>query len=164
MASIFWSCPIPVTKAKSDSASGAVKAMFNAALPDLQPPGHVSLSPDALKFWPGIIRARAREEWRDVDLVVAAQLAECQALIESESALLRTEGTLLDNGRGTTVENPRNRVIQNLAQREMALMRTLLMGGKATGINPRSLEGTRKVEEAARKARKELEDDDLLAS
>ena len=151
-------------KTKADSASGAVKAMFNAALPDLQPPGHVSLSDEALKFWPGIIRARAREEWREVDLVVAAQLAECQALIEAESALLRVEGTLMDNGRGTTVENPRNRVIQNLAQREMAIMRTLMMGGKATGINPRSLEGARKVEADARKARREIEDDELLAS
>jgi hypothetical protein len=149
-------------RARSDSAASAVKAMVSASLPDLQPPAHVTLSDSALRFWGGITRARAREEWREVDLVVAAQLAECQALIEQESALLRSEGTLMDNGRGTSVENPRNRVIQNLAQREMALMRTLLMGGKAAA-DPRSFKGARQVEAAARKVRQELEADDLLA-
>lgn len=148
---------------RSDSAASAVKAMLNAALPDLEIPAHVTLSPEALKFWPGITRARAREEWRDVDLVVAAQLAECQAMIELESASLRVEGTIQTNDRGTKVENPRNRVIQNLAQREMALMRTLLMGGKAAA-DPRSFAGARKTEAAARRAREEIEDDELLAS
>jgi hypothetical protein len=148
---------------RSDSAASAVKAMVNAALPDLEIPPHVTLSEGALKFWPGITRARAREEWRDVDLVVAAQLAECQALIEQESASLREEGTIQTNDRGTKVENPRNRVIQNLATREMALMRTLLMGGKAGG-DARNFAGARKTEAAARRVRKELEDDELLAT
>ena len=147
---------------RSDSAASAVKAMLNAALPELPVPAHVTLSDEALKFWGGITRARARDEWREVDLVVAGQLAECQALIESESVALRAEGTLQKNDRGTVVENPRNRVIQNLAQREMALMRTLLMGGKASG-DARNHIGARKVEAAARKVRAELEDDELLA-
>lgn len=147
---------------RSDSADSAVKAMVAAALPQLPVPEHVTLSESAVKFWGGITRARAREEWREVDLVVAAQLAECQALIESESVALRTEGTLVSNDRGTVVENPRNRVIQNLAQREMALMRTLLMGGKASG-DARNFTGARKVEAAARRVRAELEDDGLLA-
>lgn len=149
-------------RARSDSAASAVKAMVNAALPDLAVPAHVTLSEAALPFWGGITRARAREEWREVDLVVAAQLAECQALIEQESALLRVEGTLMDNGRGTPVENPRNRVIQNLAQREMALMRTLLMGGKAAA-DPRSFAGARKTEATARKVRADMKADELLA-
>lgn len=149
-------------RSKSDTATSAVKAMVDAALPDLEIPKHVSLSHEALKFWPGITRARARDEWREVDLVVAAQLAECQALIEQESGLLREEGTIQKNDKGTMVENPRNRVIQNLATREMALMRTLLMGGKAAG-DARSFAGARKVEAAARKVRAELEDDELLA-
>jgi len=146
---------------RSDSAASAVKAMVNAALPDIEVPSHILLSDEAMRFWGGITRARAREEWREVDLVVAAQLAECQALIEQESIELRTEGTIQTNDRGTKVENPRNRVIQNLATREMALMRTLLMGGKASG-DPRSFAGARKTEASARKVRAELEDDDEL--
>ena len=147
---------------RSDSADSAVKAMVNAALPDLAVPAHCTLSEAAVKFWPGITRARAREEWREVDLVVAAQLAECQAMIEAESAELRVEGTITVNDRGTKVENPRNRVIQTLAAREMALMRTLLMGGKAAG-DARSFSGARKIEATARALRDELEGDSLLA-
>ncbi len=149
-------------RARSDSAASAVKAMVSAALPDLAVPPHIALSDAAMRFWGGITRARAREEWREVDLVVAAQLAECQALIEQESVTLRGEGMVVTNDRGVQTENPRNRVVQTLATREMALMRTLLMGGKAAA-DPRSFAGARKVEAAARKVRAEMEDDGLLA-
>ena len=143
---------------RSDSAASAVKAMLSAALPEIEIPAHVTLSESAVKFWGGITRARARDEWREVDLVVAAQLAECQAMIESESVSLRAEGTIVSNERGTLVDNARNRVIQNLAQREMALMRTLLMGGKSMG-DARSFAGARKAEASARRVRAELEDE-----
>lgn len=152
---------MPAKRNRSDSAASAVKAMVSAAMPELQIPAHVTLSESALKFWGGITRARAREEWREVDLVVAAQLAECQAMIEAESTLLRDEGCIQKNDRGTPVENPRNRVIQTLATREMALMRTLLMGGKPSG-DARSFAGARRVEAEARSVRAELEEDPLL--
>jgi len=146
---------------RSDSVTSAVNAMFAASLPDIEVPAHLTLTDTARKFWGGITRARAREEWREVDLVVAVQLAECQALIESESVCLRDEGTIVTNDRGTKVENPRNRVIQNLAQREMALMRTLLMGGRVSG-DARDRSGVRKSEADARRVRAELEEDGLL--
>jgi hypothetical protein len=122
----------------------------------------MTLSEGAAKFWPAIIHARARAEWRGVDLVVAAQLAECQALIEQESTTLRLEGMVVPNDKGTLVENARNRVVQTLATREMALMRTLLMGGKDGG-DARNFKGARAMESSARKAKTELEQEDLLA-
>ena len=147
---------------RSDSVASAVDAMVAAAAPELQPPAFVKLSDNALKFWPGIIHARAREEWRDVDLVVAAQLAACQALIEQESQELELEGMIVKNDRGTQIENPRNKVVQTLATREMALMRTLLMGGKDGG-DARNFKGARQIESQARKTRKQLEEEQLLA-
>ena len=149
-------------KTKSDSAEAIVEAMVNAALPDLEPPSHVTLSEQGQKFWVGVVRARARGEWDLVDLVVAAQLAECQALIEQESATLRTEGMVISNDRGTMVENPRNRAVQTLAQREMALMRSLRMGGKPAG-EVHHQTNSRAAERSARKAKEELESEDLLA-
>ena len=147
---------------RSDSAESAVKAMVNAAKAALQPPIHTPLRPEALSFWNGIVRARARDEWIEVDLVVAAQLAECQACIEDESVQLRAEGTVLKNDRGTLVANPRCQVLEALARREMALMRTLRMGGRIAG-DARDQAGKRKIERTARKVREELEDDELLA-
>lgn len=149
-------------KTKSDSAEAIVQAMVNVAMPELDPPAHCTLSEKGLKFWPAIMRARARDEWDGVDLVIAAQLAECQALIEQESVILRAEGMIVSNDRGTLVENARNRVVQTLAQREMALMRSLRMGGKPSGEVHGFTHG-RAVEKAARSVKEDVESEDFLA-
>jgi hypothetical protein len=136
--------------------------MVNAAKGDLQPPEHVKLREGDAPFWTGVVRARARDEWSEADLVVAAQLARCQADIEKEQVELDTEGTVVKNDRGTLVANPRVSVLEQLARREMALMRTLRMGGRIAG-DARDESGKRKIERTARKVREELEDDGLLA-
>jgi hypothetical protein len=147
---------------RSDSAASAVKAMVNAALPDLELPQHVKLREDDLPFWDGVLRARARDEWTEADLVVAAQLARCQADIESEQQLLNIEGSVTENVRGTQIMNPRVTVLEQLSRREMALMRTLRMGGRIAG-DARDQAGKRAIERKARQIRTELADDGLLA-
>lgn len=137
--------------------------MVDVAKGPIQPPAHVRLRAGDLPFWQGVLCARARDEWSDADLVVAAQLARCQADIEKEQGLLDAEGSLLENARGTQVMNPRVSVLEQLARREMALMRTLRMGGRVAG-DPRDEAGRRKNERQAKELRDELEDDELLAS
>lgn len=137
-------------RTRSDSAESAVKAMVNAAKGDLKPPAHTPLRSEAMKFWPGVVRARARDEWIDVDLVVAAQLAECQACIEEESTRVRSEGTVVSNDKGTLVANPRMGILEALARREMALMRTLRMGGRVAG-DARDQSGKRKPRPTSRR-------------
>lgn len=92
---------------------------------DTVPPSHYKLTKPALPFWKGIIDARAKDEWSDVDLVVAAQLAQCQADISKEEAKLRIEGNILPSKLGTVMINPRATLLEHMARREMALMRTL---------------------------------------
>lgn len=146
----------------SNTAESVVRAAVNAAKPDLEPLAHTPLREHARRFWLGIVRARAREEWIEVDLVVAAQLAECQACIEDESLLLRAEGTVLRNERGTMVANPRANVLEALARREMALMRALRMGGRVAG-DARDQSGARFAERSARNTREEVEGEELIA-
>ena len=148
---------------KSTSAASAVKAMLDAAKDALNPPTHVTVRARDKPFWFGIIAARAREEWTDADLVVASQLARCQSDIEVEQTKLDTESTVIPNDRGTMCVNPRVSVLQQFAQREMALMRTLRMGGRVAG-DARDEAGRRKLERGAKWTRQELLDDDLLAS
>jgi hypothetical protein len=158
--------PKPKTKrGRADSAASAVKAMVDAAKPDIEVPAWVTLTESARPFWIGVVRARTRDEWIDVDLVVAAQLAQCQADIAEEDAALREEGRVIKNDRGTPVMNPRTTVLEQLARREMALMRTLRMGGRIAG-DSRDEQGKRKIESQSRKLRGELEeeDDGLLAT
>lgn len=150
-------------RTRADSAESAVKAMVNAAKGDLQPPAHVKLRDGDEPFWAAVVRARARDEWSEADLVVAAQLARCLHDIETEQEQLDVEGTVTKNDRGTLVANPRVSVLEQFARREMALMRTLRMGGRIAG-DARDETGKRKIERQARKVREELaEDDELLA-
>lgn len=156
----------PKTKrTRADSAASAVKAMVDAAKPDVEIPDYVTLTDSALPFRAGVVRARARDEWIDVDLVVAGQLAQCQADIAEEDEALRAEGRVIKNDCGTPVMNPRTTVMEQLARREMALMRTLRMGGRIAG-DSRDEAGKRKIERQSRALRGELEeeDDGLLES
>lgn len=150
-------------KFKSTTAIAAVEAMKAAADGPLLPPAHVKLRDGDLDFWHSIVRARARKEWSENDLVVAAQLARTQADIEREQKLLDDEGTVVENQRGTQVMNPRVTVLEQLARREMALMRSLKMGGSHSGPDARDVQKLRQLERDASAARDEVLADDLLA-
>ena len=147
---------------RADSAASAVKAMVNAAKDTISVPAHVKLRPGDEVFWEGVVRARARDEWTETDLVVAGQLARCLHDIEKEQVQLDVEGTVVKNDKGTLVANPRVSVLEQFARREMALMRTLPMGGRVAGA-ARDLGPARQIERQSRKLREELEDDELLA-
>lgn len=147
----------------ANTAESAVRAAIAAAKGLPQPPAHVRLRDADKPFWDGVVCARARDEWSEADLVVAAQLARCQRDIEVESETLDGEGTVVVNDRGTQVCNPRVSVLEQLARREMALMRTLRMGGRISG-DSRDDQAKRKLERKARQTQAELEEDELLAS
>jgi hypothetical protein len=149
-------------RTKATTAAAAIEDAMNAVLGPPECPAHVTLRPRDLPFWDGVVRARARDEWIDADLVVGAQLARCQADIEVESALLDDEGTVVRNDRGTQIANPRVSVLEQLSRRELALMRTLRLGGAAAG-EARHVIARRKTAREAEKAHAQLADEDLLA-
>ena len=151
-------------RTRSDSTESMVKALVSSAQQPLDIPKHVEITDLAKPFWDGIIHSRARDEWTEVDLVVGAQLAQCQADLNSESQVLRREGSVVTNARGTDIMNPRHSVVEALARREMALMRALRMGGRTVADDPRSKAGARKIERESRQLRDELAEDELLAS
>lgn len=149
-------------KLRSDAVAVSITAMVNAAKAIPQPPAHVALRQQDAPFWPGVYKAKSVDEWTDAHLVVGAQLARAMADLEAQQILLDTEGTVIENGRGTMVMNPRVSVLEGLARREMALMRALGLTGKVN-VDPRDSAGKRKVEQQSRKLREELVDDELLA-
>ncbi len=147
---------------RADSTTSVIKAMSDAAMGELQPPSHITITDSAIPFWKGVVRARARDEWSEVDLVVAGQLAQCQSDIADQDILLRSEGSIVTNERGTQIMNPRATLMENLARREMALMRTLRLGGSVSG-DKRDDAKRRSIQRQSESIRKELEDDGLLA-
>lgn len=150
-------------RTRATSAASAVKAMVDAAKGPPKVPEHVKLRDRDRPFWDGILRARARDEWTDADLVVAGQLARCQADIEAEQEALDADGTVVTNDRGTRVMNPRVSVLEQMSRREMALMRTLRMGGRVAGDSRDEVE-RRKIQRQAENVRAELVDDEFLAT
>lgn len=150
-------------RVRGTSPENAVKAMISAANGPPAVPAHVTLRASDMPFWDGIVRARAYDEWTETELVVAAQLARCQNDIEQESQALQDEKSTIKNERGTQVVNPRVSVLEQLARREMALMRTLRMGGRVSG-DARDDAFRRMAQRQAEKVRDELKDDELLAS
>jgi hypothetical protein len=150
-------------KPRSDSAEAAIKAALNAATPAPQIPDSVKLSEKHFPFWKAIISSRARNEWTDATLIVAAQLARTQYEIEFESEALEKEGSVVENQRGTPIMNPRQTVMEQLCRREMALMRTLGISGSVANGDKRDLQKARQMQQQAEKLAKELEEDDLLA-
>jgi hypothetical protein len=107
--------------------------------------------------------SRARDEWSKNDFIVAAQLARCQADIETESEIVDSEGSVVTNARGTQVMNPRHSVLEQLARRELALMRALAMTASSAGKDKDKLEKSRQLQRKSENLRDELEDDSLLA-
>lgn len=147
---------------RANSTTGMVEALVKASKGAPAVPKHVRLREGDIPFWDGVIRARAYDEWTECDLVIAAQLARTQADIEREQATLDAEGTVTENQRGTPIANPRVSVLENLARREMALMRSLRMAGRDAG-DPRDEQTRRRMQKVAEQVRGELESDDLLA-
>lgn len=144
---------------RSDSVTAAVSAAIAASNPLPTPPAFVRLMPEEMVFWDAIARSRALSEWSDADLVVAAQLARCQADIERQYVALNIEGVTLINDRGTPIMNPRNSVLEQLSRRQMALMRTLQLGGTARG-RKEDVGKQRGLERQARRVAEGLDDDD----
>lgn len=154
-------------KPRSDSAAAAIEAAKNAAMGDLLPPDHVQISEAAMPDYRAIVRARARNEWSEYDLIVAAQLAECIAKQREQDELILAEGDVIENAKGTMVANPRVSMLERLAGRQMAYTRLLQMGGRVPGTagDKRNKQNARQLERGARQAHEEAagEHDGLLA-
>ena len=146
---------------RSDSAAAAIAAAKAAASPLPRPPEHVQISASAEPYYADIVRARARDEWNEYQLTVAAQMANCMADQDEVRAELALEGWVVVNAKGTQVANPLVNIVEALARRQMALSRSLQMTGRALG-HPDDPKKKRALEKQARELVVEMEDD-LLA-
>ena len=117
---------------RSDSASSAVAAMQAAAAGAIDPPEHVHLREGDRPDWDAVVRARARDSWTDSDLILAGNLARCNADIERLQKEITAEGDLIENGRGTKVINPKHSLLETLSRRAVALSRMLQVHAQAT--------------------------------
>lgn len=124
---------------RADSTKAALEAHQNAAQGPLEPPCYVILPDECRPFWDGIVTARARDLWTEVDLMQAANLARVQFALQSIEV-------------GSDEHAKLTRLAMALA-RAVAVHPTATAGRAADQASANELE---------RKARAEQDDDELL--
>ena len=89
-----------------------------------------------------------------MDLILLAKIVKMEADIRADQVELDTIGMMVENKRGTQIPNPLISVIENLEQRQLAVIRSISL--KQTASDPRTINGTAKVESEARAALKDV--------
>jgi hypothetical protein len=134
-------------KKRSDknSATSAVAGFVGAINDRIPLPAGVELRSEAeLIIWHQFTRARARSDWRDMDLNLLAKIVKMEADIRAAQIELDAMGMMIDNKRGTPIPNPFLSVIDTLERRQLAVIRSMSLN--QTASDPRTINGTAKVE------------------
>ena len=103
-------------KRRSDKNSvTAALGGFKGAMESVPPPEGVQLRSDEEEvIWDQFTRARAREDWRDMDLLLLAKVVRMEADIRKHHEMLDRTGVLIKNKRETPIPNPLLNVIDTL--------------------------------------------------
>lgn len=150
-------------KKRSDKNSvTAALGGFKGAMESVPIPQGVELrSDEELIIWDQFTRARAREDWRDMDLLLLAKVVKMEADIRKHQETLDRSGVLIQNKRGTLVANPLLAVIDTLERRQMAVIRSMSLNQQAS--DPRTINGAARTVGDARNTMQSFSDDDLIA-
>jgi hypothetical protein len=148
-------------KIRSDSAAAAVAVMQNATEETQLPEGLELRSVAEVIIWRQFTRARAREAWRDFDLVLLSKVVRIEADLRKYQETLDKTGPLIKNKRETWIENPLLRVIDTLQRQQLAIIRSMSL--TQTGHDPRTMNDGALAEKEALGALKENGAESLLA-
>ena len=89
-----------------------------------------------------------------MDLILLAKILKMEADIRAAQVELDAVGTMVENKRGTQIPNPLISVIDTLERRQLAVIRSMSLN--QTAHDPRTINGTAKVESEARAALKDV--------
>ena len=149
-------------KYDKNSATSAVAGFVGAINDRIPLPAGVELRSEAeLIIWHQFTRARARSDWRDMDLILLAKIVKMEADIRAAQIELDAMGMMFENKRGTPIPNPLLSVIDTLERRQLAVIRSMLLN--QTASDPRTINGSAKVEGEARAALRDVGVEGLIA-
>lgn len=152
-----------MAKKRSDKNSvTAALGGFQGAIESVPLPQGVELRSDEEHvIWEQFTRARAREDWRDMDLLLLAKVVRMEADIRKHQDTLDRSGVLIQNKRGTLIANPLLAVIDTLQRQQMAVIRSMSLNQQAS--DPRTINGAAKASNDARQTINGFSDDGLIA-
>ena len=126
-----------------NSASAAV-AGFAGAISGVPLPEGVELRSDEERvIWDQFSRARAREDWRDLDLILLAKVVRMEADIRKHQTELEEQGAVVQNKRGTQIPNPLLVIIDKIERRQLAVVRSMSLNQQHAG--PRTREAQKRA-------------------
>ena len=114
-----------------------------------------------LTIWHQFSRALARSHWRDMDVILLEKTVQIDADIRAAQIELDAMGMMIENKRGTPIPNPFLSVIDTLERRQLAVIRSMSLN--QTASDPRTINGTAKVEGDARAALRDVGVEGLIA-
>ena len=125
-------------KKRSDKNSvTAALGGFKGAIESVPLPQGVELrSEDEMVIWGQFTRARAREDWRDMDLLLLAKVVRMEADIRQHQAAVEEQGVIIENQRGTPIPNPLLAIIDTVERRQLAVIRSMSLNQQASPIEP----------------------------
>ena len=165
-AAIFASCApetgFDLTIDAQSAGDSPVKLSLGAINDRIPLPAGVELRSEAeLIIWHQFTRARARSDWRDMDLILLAKIVKMEADIRAAHIELDAMGMMIENKRRTPIPNPFLSVIDTLERRQLAVIRSMSLN--QTASDPRTINGSAKVEGEARAALRDVGVEGLIA-
>ena len=152
---------MPKKRSDKNSVTAALGG-FQGAIDGVPLPQGVELRSDEEHvIWDQFTRARAREDWRDMDLLLLAKVVRMEADIRKHQETLDRSGVLIQNKRGTLIANPLLAVIDTLQRQQMAVIRSMSLNQQAS--DPRTINGAAKASNDARQTINGFSDDGLIA-
>lgn len=125
------------TRTDKNSVTAAVQG-FSGAIKGVDVPQGVELRSDEERvIWGQFTRARAPEDWRDMDLLLLSKVVRMEADLRQYRDQLDAEGITLVNQRGTSVVNPLISIIDTIERRQLAVIRSMSLN--QTAVDPRTL-------------------------
>ena len=120
-----------------NSATKAVTG-FQGVFEEVPLPEGVTLRTEQERtIWRQFSRARARDDWRDMDLMLLTKIVKLETDIREHTATLDRSGILIKNKRETLIVNPLISVIDTLERRQLAIIRSMSLN--QTANDPRTI-------------------------
>jgi hypothetical protein len=127
------------------NSTTAAVAGFQGSMGSVPLPEGITLRSDEEHvIWGQFTRARAREDWRDMDLLLLAKVVRLEVDIRQHQNEIDVSGTLVEDKRGREVLNPLLTVVDTLERRQMAVIRSMSLN--QTASDPRTINGAAKTE------------------
>lgn len=146
-------------KLGKNSAANVVQLVSEMSEKIALPAGVILRTEAEMVIWEQFTRARAREGWRDFDLLIVAKAVRLEADIRKYQQALDKSSPIVKNEKGTQIVNPFFSVIDGLQRQQLALIRSLSLNQQAQ--DPRTLNGQGREQSGLRMAINSF--DDLIA-